>query len=155
MRAHCWLPSKVEVAAKASPHFEKIILAVILSRNCRLDKVEAGESGGRRLHLRVSWLRTSFNPIRILSCHSLDLLDVLLIGKGKNESTKVLRINSKIPHVWGLNCHLHLRLALGAVINRNRKSQKTEAIWKQSPKVTCQTPGAKHRKWDNLIAEGA
>ena len=46
VRAHCWLPSKVEAAAKASPHFEKIILAVILSRNCRLDKVVAGESGG-------------------------------------------------------------------------------------------------------------
>lgn len=63
VRAHCWLPSKVEAAAKASPHFEKIILAVILSRNFRLDKLEAGESGGRRLHLRVSWLRTSFSLI--------------------------------------------------------------------------------------------
>lgn len=39
-----------------------------------------------------------FNSIRILSYTSLDLLDVLLIGKGKNESPRVLRINSKISH---------------------------------------------------------
>lgn len=152
MRAHWWLPNKVEAASWTSPHFEKRILEQE-SQSCR-----GGSRGVRWAVFAPPCVSAKnlilFNPIRVLSCRSLDLVDVLLIGKGKNETTKVLKSNSKIPHFWGLNCHLCLRVEQGAVRNRNRKSQKTWVIWKQSPKVTCQTPGAKHRQWNNLIAEG-
>lgn len=119
--------------------------------------MEAGGPGGVAFVLpRVLAKNLAlFNPIRHLFYRSVDLLDLPLIGKRKSESTKVLRINSKIPHFWGFNCHLCLCVEQGAVINRNRKPLKTWAIWKQSPKVTCQTPGAQCWQINTLMVGGA
>lgn len=73
-----------------NPPFCKIILAVV-----RGGISEAGAQGGWYFHLCVSWLRILFYSIsRVLS---LDLLVMFLMGQWKQESTRVLRINSKIP----------------------------------------------------------
>lgn len=78
-----------------NPSIEKMILsilftAVMVEARDQVGSICASVCLGQELAL--------FNFTRHISCVSQGILDMPLIGKGKNESTKVLRINSNVPH---------------------------------------------------------